>query len=255
VTKNSASLLSNLRRWSFVSASLLAIAWAAVASQRGTSYQEAVTTTIFNSDASGAQLLMRSDDFTGPGEATYSTSGTAHSKTIISQIESNGEWQLLLGGQSTRTIWITPDNPINSSQPAAPLANYYWQSVEAYSTCRDQSGNIVPLENLVNGSNNCTLGVDFGFNGVTYKLMMNQSGVPVDQPAKCPASGCPATGLASVTCNEVSASKCINWTITPNMTAPNATVASLFSFTGTSKLPWVFVGQYFNTFRINIANP
>jgi len=255
MTKNSASLPSNLRRWAFLCASLLALDWAAVATQRATTYQEAVTSTIFDSDASGNQLLMKSDDYNGAGEATYATSGTAHTKTLISEIESNGEWHLLLFGQSVRLLWITPDNPINTSQPVAPPANYYWQSVEAYSTCRDQLGNIVPFENLVNGSNNCTLGVDFAYGGVTYKLMLNQFGVPVDQPSKCPATGCPATGLATVTCNAVSSSKCVNWTITPNMTAPNATVASLFSFTGTSRVPWVYVGQYFNTFRIEITNP
>ena len=255
MTKNSSSSLAGMRRLAFLCAGLLALAWAPIAAQKSVSYQEAVTSTVFDNDVNGAQLLMKSDDFNGAGAASYVTTSAGHSKTIVSEIEANGEWHMLLGGQSLRTLWITPDNPINNLQPPAPPPNYYSQSVEAYSTCRDQNGVIVPFENLVNGSNNCTLGVDFAYGGVTYKLMMNQFGVPVDQPSKCPSTGCPATGLATVTCNAVSGSKCVNWTITPNMSAPNATVASLFSFTGTSRVPWVYVGQYFNTFRIEITSP
>lgn len=255
MTMNSSSSPTKMRKLALLFAGLLALAWAPIAAQKSVSYQEAVTTTVFDTDVSGAQLLIKSDDFNGTGAASYVTSATGHTKTIVSEIEANGEWHMLLGGQSLRTLWITPDNPINNLQPAAPPANYYSQSVEIYSTCRNQSGAIVPFENLLTENDNCTLGVDFAYGGITYKLMMNQFGVPVDQPAKCPSTGCPATGLATVICNAVSGGKCVNWTITPNTSAPNATVASLFSFTGTSRVPWVYVGQYFNTFRIDVSNP
>jgi len=61
-----------------------------------------------------------------------------------------------------------------------------------------------------------------------------------------------ADGTASVTCNSVSNNQCVNWTITPNTAGPNATVADLFYF---GKRGPVFIGQYYNTFRINASNP
>jgi hypothetical protein len=61
--------------------------------------------------------------------------------------------------------------------------------------------------------------------------------------------------VATVTCNKVSNSQCVNWAIVPSINAPNAEVANLYSYTGTSKSPWVFFGQYNNTFRVGVANP
>ena len=214
------------------------------------SYQEPVTSVVFDNDSTGSQLLMRSDDYNGTGEATY-----INSRTLTSSIESNGEWRLQWGSMSTRALWITPNDPIDNSQPPSPPAGYYTQGIETISLCRDQSGNIVPFENLVNGSNNCSMAVNFITGGIEYKLLMNLYGVPADLGSSCPSTGCPPTGLATVTCNAVSNNQCLNWTITPNMAAPNATVASLFSYTGSRTIPWVFIGQYHNTFRINASYP
>ena len=47
----------------------------------------------------------------------------------------------------------------------------------------------------------------------------------------------------------------VSWTIAPNMGAANATVADLYSYTGGPRSPWVFIGQYYNTFRIDATNP
>jgi hypothetical protein len=68
----------------------------------------------------------------------------------------------------------------------------------------------------------------------------------------------PNTGLVTVTCNCVASGKCVNWTITPNMTASGInppTVANLFVFTGNDKKPLALVGQYHETFRIDVTNP
>src|SRR5262249_49460314 len=142
-------------------------------------------------------------------------------------------------------LWLTPDDAINSSQPPGQPPGYYWENVEVYSACRDQNLNIVPFQNILTASNNCSLGVDFNSGGTVYKLIMSP---------QLPAPG-PATGLATVTCNSVSGGQCVNWTIVPNMTAPNATVANLYSYTGGRTSPWVFIGQYYNTFRVNVTNP
>src|SRR5262249_25998749 len=134
-----------------------------------------VTTTVHDVSAGDVQLLMRSDDFNGSGLATYVTqTGPGHSANPIdSMIDSTGGWKLNLYNQSLRTLWITPNSAINSSQPPGPTPGFYWQNVEAYSKCFDQSNNQVSFSNLVNRSNNCSLGVDFTANGTKYKLVMN----------------------------------------------------------------------------------
>lgn len=202
-----------------------------------------VTTTVYDFDATGAdQPLMRSDDYNGTGQASYTTiDGCGSTPCLFSGINFAGAWHLNLYKQSVRTLWITA-NAINGLQPAGPPAGYYWENVEAYCQCYDQSGNIVPFPNLTSGSNNCSLGIDFNSNGTKYKLVMSPH---------LPAAG-PVTGLASVACNAVSSGQCVNWTLTPNTAAPNATIADLFYY---GRRGLVFVGQYYNTFRINASNP
>lgn len=231
----------------------LTVAAAQKSGSTSTSYQENVTTTIFDNDATGAQVLLRSDDYNGSGYATYVTPKVTRN-SVISTIDSTGVWRLDLYSQSVRTLWITPNVAVNTLQPVGPPAGYYWQNVEAYSECRDQSGNVVPYENLVNGSGNCTFGVDFTAGGTEYKLLMSPSAVP-PSGASCPSTGCPATGLVQVTCNSVSNGKCVAWTITPNAGAANLNVANLFSYTGTRSAPWVYIGQYHNSFRIQATYP
>lgn len=233
-----------------VVAALLAVA---VAAQKSTNYAENVTTLIFDIDSTGAQVLLRSDDYNGIGQATYASGGNG-SSTVSSVLESNGELQLSFGSSSPRGLWVTPNVPINSSQPVGQAANLYRSPAKINAACRDQNGNIVPFENLVNGSGNCGLGVDFVSNGVEYKLLSNIYGYP-DLGANCAPNGCPATGRANVACNAVSNNKCVSWTITPNTDAANATVGSLFQYTGGKTAPWTFVGQYYHTFRIAVTYP
>ena len=213
------------------------------------SYQQPVTTTVFDFDTSGAPLLMRSDDYNGISQATYTTiqGSKGAGYLVTSAITSDGRWQLTLSDQSGRSLWITPNQGIDGSQPAAPPAgNYVIQ--KAYSVCRDQSGNIVPYQNLANGSGNCSMAVNFFYGGILYKLLMRPDSLDA---TLCPPDGCPATGLAQVSCNAVSNNQCTNWTITPNASAPLVGVSNLYSYTGPRGAEWVFIGQYYNTFRIN----
>lgn len=218
----------------------------AVSGGKTTSYQESVTTTVFDTDSTGAQVLMRSDDYNASGEATFTTiaNPTGAGNLVTSEIGPQGAWKLEMTSSSGRTVWVTPNDPLNSSQPAAPPAGYY-AIINAYSACYDQNNNVVPFESLVNGSTNCSLAVDFDYNKIEYKLIMG----PV-----LPAPG-PATGLAMVGCGAASSGQCVNWTIVPNNSAPYLGVSNLYSFTGGSKQPWVYVGQYYNSFRINATYP
>src|SRR5215467_832590 len=123
-----------------------------------------VTTIVYDTDSTGAPLLLKSDDYNGSGQATYSPS------TVPSYIFSDGRYFLRLYGQSLRTLFITPNSPINGSQPMAPPPGYYSQNVEFAVGCHDQSGNIVPFQNILNSTGNCSMILDFGYNGTEYKL-------------------------------------------------------------------------------------
>jgi hypothetical protein len=215
-----------------------------------------VTTIVHDYGTDGTtQLLMRSDDYNGSGQATY-TSTSSRNSSLTSWIV-NGEWDLILYSQSLRTLWITPNDPVGS-QPVGPPAGYYSQGVQTSSRCFDQNGNTVPLANVVTSSGNCKLGVNFNSGGTLYKLLMSPfpfSGAGDGTPT-CPPTGCPPTGVVTVTCNQVSNSQCVSWTIVPNTSAANANVANLYWYSSKGKnSSWVFLGQYYNTFRIDVTNP
>jgi len=228
---------------------LLLVLFVAVASSKTTI--TGATSIVHDYAADGSLLLFRSDDFNGSGEATYtSTSGVSNTVT-------NGEWVLSLYNQSVRTFWITP-NDSYGSQPAGEPAAYYWNGTEAKSSCFDQSGNRVPLGNVLTSSGNCKLGVNFNAGGNLYKLLMSPFPLsePGDAPATCPSTGCPPPGVVTVTCNKVSNGQCVSWTVVPNTAAPNATVANLYRYSSKGRdTTWIFIGQYYNTLRIDITTP
>ena len=201
-------------------------------------------------------MLLRSDDCNGTLQATYASSSSRGSS--LGSTITNGEWILGLSNQSLRTVYITPNAAIDNLQPQGPPAGYYWQGVTIRSGCFDQNGNLVPLANVVTASGNCKLGVNFSSGGTSYKLLM--SPFPLsgggDPPPTCPPTGCPATGVITVTCNDVSNSQCVNWTIEPDVTAPHAKVANLYRYSSAKgSANWIFIGQYYNTFRIGLTNP
>lgn len=203
------------------------------------------TATLYDFDTLGSTLMRFRGDG-GMGQATY-----------VSPLSSfvSGEWSLNLANQSSRMVYITPNVPINALQPQGPPAGYYWKGVSSRTGCFDQSGNLIPLANILTLSGNCKLGVNFDSGGTLYKLLM--SPFPLsgggDPPPTCPAWGCPATGAVKVTCNAQSSGQCVNWTIEPNTATPNANVANLYRYASSrGKATWVFIGQYYNTFRINV---
>ena len=211
-----------------------------------------VTTTVYDTDPGGGQLLLRSDDHNsalcGGLCAVYSA---ALNNNVQSYIGPNGAWNLGLYNQSVRTLYITPDVPYGT-QPAGPLPGYYWQNVQAYSLCYDQFNNPVPLPSVLTYTNNCSMAVDFNAGGTHYKLIMS----PVLPGASCPAGGCPATGTAIVTCNAVSGAQCVNWTIIPNTSNNGPAVANLYYYSGKgNQTTLIFVGQYYNSYRIGVRNP
>ncbi|HEX3085702.1 MAG TPA: hypothetical protein VHP99_14315 [Pyrinomonadaceae bacterium] len=229
----------------------------AAAQKSGASSSTDPMATFHDYDALGGTLmLLRSDDFKVVGQATYSSSSSRGSSLSSGFV--NGEWNLNLSNQSLRTIYITPNAAIDNLQPQGPPAGYYSQGVTTRTGCFDQSGNTVPLANVATTSGNCKLGVNFTSGGTDYKLLMSPfplSGAG-DPPPTCPAGGCPPTGVVQVTCNATSNGQCVNWTIEPNVTAPHANVANLYRYSSSKhSATWVFMGQYYNSFRVELTNP
>jgi len=232
----------------------------AAAAQKTTTVN--VTSTVHDYDNAANLLLLRSDDLNGYQQATYTTVRQSHgSGYLVNSFVTNGQWQLTISSQSGRSYYITPNQGIDNTQPAGPPAGYYTgdsTGAELHSHCFDQNGNIVPLGNVLTSSGNCQFGVTFISAGTRYKLLMSPFPFTVDgsAPATCPSTGCPPTGVVTVTCNAVSSGQCVSWTITPNTSAPHANVAGLYRYqTSGRSATWVFIGQYYNTFRIDVAQP
>lgn len=195
-----------------------------------------VTTIVYDHDATGNLLLTRSDN-PSAGEASYTTTATNRSGSngATSYMWLNGGWRLYLGNQTARTVWLTL-----KSQGINLPDGYYSANVELYSSCYDNSGSVVPFLDILPlaPSTNCILGVDFSTGGTKYKLEMGQ-----------PFSG-PATGSATVTCNQTdtTGTACNWWTITPN-----SSVANLYQYTNKGGL--LYIGAYHNTYLIDLRNP
>jgi hypothetical protein len=203
-----------------------------------------VTATIYDYDTASPVpnlLLMRSDDYTGSGQATYATTpGNCHSNCMNSVIHTGtGGWQLLLLGQSVRTVYITA-SPVSGS--AVFPSGFYYASVELYANCWT-NGTQTGLLEIAPGTsnNNCVVGIDFSNGSTKYKLEMGQTAIDGG-----------TTGLATVSCNNGTGGTCNSWTIVPNTIAPNPTIANLYQFANRGLK---FLGQYYNTFRINVTNP
>jgi len=183
------------------------------------------------------QYTFQSDDFNASGQAVYTNTGG-----VMSTIGDPGGWGLDLYGQSLRTVHLV-FKTVDGSTPVVP-DGYYWDKVEIYSQCYDPSGVLIPFKTIPVGmsANRCRFAFDFRYNRITYKLAMGQFQL----------SG-PANGTAMVTCNSADATgACNSWTIAPNMGAPNATIANLYMF---GRQGLVVVGQYYETFRIDVTLP
>ncbi len=100
---------------------LVSIPYRAKGNTGGTSIN--VTTIVHDYDSTGTELLLlRSDDYNGTNQASYSAALDPNLSSTIY----NGVWFLRMYSQSVRTLWITPNDPYGL-QPAAPPAGYYWQ--------------------------------------------------------------------------------------------------------------------------------
>lgn len=205
-----------------------------------------VTTVIYDYDTASPQnkLLTRSDDFYNEyQQATYTTISSGKNQSMTSLVFSNSIWQLYIGNQTVRKVYVTLSQPVPGAAPATQPApdGLYYANVEVYSRCFDSNNTEIGFQAIPPGTANsrCAFGIDFASGSTKYKLVMG----PTWQ----------GTGLATVTCNGGRGATCTDWTIVPNTTASNAKVATLFYFGKSGNL--VPIGQYYNTYRVHVTNP
>lgn len=211
-----------------------------------------VTTIVHDEDASQNQFLMRSDDYNATFQASYNDPSNFKSTTSLT----HSGWGLSLYMQTLRTVWLTLSKPVGTSPVAPAPDGYYSTNIEIYSRCYDANNQQLTTSNVAmqagTANTRCDFGLDFGSGGVKYKFVMGPQ--------------LAGTGWAMVICNAVSATgACNNWTISPNATAGFGnvpTVANLYRFDnkgainlGSRNINFDYIGQYYNTFRIDVTNP
>jgi hypothetical protein len=192
-----------------------------------------VVATVYDTDASGLGVLLQSD---GAGQASYG----AGDLDVLSQIwGGNGDWELNLSAQQSRTVDLT-FLPVPGS-PNAPVPNGPYNA-RLISRCFDSAGNITGFLQIAEGAFNdrCSLRVNFSAGGKDYFFVMSP-----------PYQG---TGWATVTCTELPGADidtdCDGWTIVPGA-GSNTTVANLYEVGKAGRE--ILKGSYYNTFRIDVA--
>ena len=186
----------------------------------------AVGMTIKDRDAAAALLLTRSDN-PNAGAAPY-TGGVITS--------TGGAFQLYLGNQTSRTIWLTL-----ATQGMGIPDGYYYSDVELYAQCyTDASGTTLASLTAMNSgasNSNCSFGVDFSSGGVKYKLAMS--------PLYA------GTGHALVTCTAQGSGGCTGWSVVPESGVASSGVARLFKYAKSGSL--VTVGDYHNSYAVAVT--
>jgi len=204
---------------------------------------EAVTSTLYSTDASGAAVTVQGDN--SSGTSTYANTPEncstfdPHNICIIMSLLPN-DWYLRQYSGSGRTVYLTFTALGNSPNESA-LDGYYLAQVAT--RCFDASNNklSIPLTILPGTSNNrCSLRVNFtAADGANYLYIMS----PIYAGTGWSTVAC-TSGTGTETCNA--------WTITPTpgSLGPNPTVANLYKGSGKKQ---TLVGTYEMTFNIKLT--
>lgn len=161
---------------------------------------------------------------------------TNGSDSVVSRIQSIGDWELNMLSSSMRTTYINFGEPVNpqDSANAAPPNGYY--PVRFLAQCP------ADLRNLGSGnSQNCKMVIAVNVGTDRYSIRFGY--VAETSPTKW-------------TCNSVASSgKCSSWRMMSNTNGTGKIAAQLYKITTskgkTNELP---VGKYSFSFGINVAN-
>ncbi|HKR31053.1 MAG TPA: hypothetical protein VJT08_11275 [Terriglobales bacterium] len=172
-----------------------------------------VISTISNGDGTNVFVLQSDNQ---PGNAAASASYSINDSSVSSYVGTSTDgWELALGQQTLRTVYL------DFSKLGAPVANGRYNAT-MWSRCYTNNGSYFSFLSIAPGTaqTNCSLRINFNYNGSLYSFVMS----PTDLP-----SSAPATGLASVGCNSDATdnSGCNSWTITPYGGGANPGVVDL----------------------------
>jgi hypothetical protein len=216
---------------------------------------EAVTSSLYSKDTSGAAVTVQGDGLVtnSSGASTYentpstcSTYSTAALKTCITMSLLPNDWYLRLFAGSGRTVHLT-FLKLGSSPDESALDGYYLAGIAT--RCFDANNNRVSIPLTIppgTSNNRCSLRVNFtAANGTNYFFVMS----PIYSGTGWSTVAC-TSGIPTDTCNA--------WTITPTPSnlLPNsslANVANLYTIAKSGKM--TLVGTYQMTFNIVLTQP
>lgn len=217
---------------------MLAVLVTSTANAKGHGSAYDVISTISNGDGTNTFVLQSDNQ---PGNAAANAAYSINDSSVSSYVgTSTGGWELALGQQTLRTVYL------DFSKLGAPVASGRYNAT-LWSRCYTSSGNYFSFLSIAPGTaqTNCSLRINFNYNGSLYSFVMS----PTDLP-----SSAPATGRASVACNSDATdnSGCNSWTITPYAGGANPGVVDLLKQEPNGLA--TVVGSYSGyTFRVDLG--
>jgi hypothetical protein len=192
-----------------------------------------VTSSIVDTDTTGAAFQIQEDDL-----GSY-----ANTKSVQSVIQPIGDWVLDTNSSSLSTRGVYLDFSRNVDPiVTAPWTGPIGVKARLITQCPTYGYSMLPLKTGV--SVGCGLVIGFDYGGSQYRLAMNPGG----------PSGYTDTDVISVACAGAdTAGQCNQWTIAD---AGGGSVAKLLvSTTVNHKSVWVDKGNYYFSFSITVSNP
>lgn len=172
--------------------------------------------------------------------------------SVVSQLQSGGDWQLNALASTTRSLLIDFRDPVPNSNPSPPfLLGQLPAKIETKSYVLYGNGKVSGMKGL-NSTLISPLLLRFDLNGNTYRMWMNSVNYP-------------QTNYALVTCTGVadpinpSTSQCNQWRIEPSVTQPDGqrkNISKLVRFyTLRGKTIEEDHGDFYMSFSIFVTNP
>ena len=200
-----------------------------------------VTSLIADADATIAPILRVQSD----GQAAY-----PNSKTIASQFQPSGNWELdmLTTSNNTRTVKLDlseaiPGTGPNGGAPIAPFTGV--QNVEARFITLCTS---IRLQDLTNGQTTaCPMAISFDYSGRRYRFAMNNSNFIETNDIRISCTGVDSTN------------KCNRWKFVPFALQPDGSVKSIGKLLRVTTVKGKTVeedqGDFYMSFSITATSP
>jgi hypothetical protein len=200
-----------------------------------------VTSSIADADATIAPILRVQSD----GQTAY-----PNSKTLASQFQGSGNWELdmLTTSNTTRTVKLDLSEAIPGTGPSggAPVAPFAGaQNVEARFITLCTS---IRLQDLTNGQTTaCPMAIRFDYGGQSYRFAMNNSNFI-------------ETNNIRISCTGVdSLNKCNRWKFEPFALQPDGSIKSIGKLLRITTVKGKTVeedrGDFYLSFSITATNP